>query len=126
MEARSGGSPISIDAAELIEQYAVSSSETLLILDEDTPYEEQLHLVLVRRSKILDHIVIGAPYTAGIFRFVDAGERSLQFQFESDAVWIAFVKERGSRGIGGLPPGASRRRGLLAKRYLALEHKGAA
>lgn len=123
---RTGGASIAIDAAELLEQYAVSASDTLLVLDEDTPYEEQLHLVLVRRTKILDHILIGAPYTAGVFRFVDASERVLQFCFEGDAVWTVSAKRQGKRGFGSLPPGASRRGGFFARRYLDLEHKGAA
>ena len=123
---RSGGAEIAIDAAELLEQYAVSSSDTLLILDEDTPYEEQLHLVLVRRDKILDHILIGAPYTAGVFRFVAASEGVLQFRFEGDAVWTVSAMQRAKRGFGGLPRGASRGGGFFAKRYLELEHKDAA
>ena len=123
---RSGGAEIAIDAAELLEQYAISPSDTLLILDEDTPYEEQLHLVLVRRAKILDHILIGAPYTAGVFQFVEADERALKFRFEGDAVWTVSAMQRGKRGFGGLPRGASRRGGFFAKRYLELEHEGAA
>lgn len=117
---------MTIDAAELLEQYAISPSETLLVLDEDSPYEEQLHLVLAKGSKIRDHILIGAPYTAGVFRIVGVGDRIVQFRFEGDAVWSVTVRSHPSRGFGGLPHGSRRRGGLFAKRYLDVKHGGKA
>jgi len=123
---RSGGKSITLDAASLVEQYAVSPTLTLLVLDEDSPYEEQLHLVLLRKSKKLDHIVIGAPYTTGVFRVVDADKDTLRFRFESDAVWSVSANAKGQRGIGGLPRGARRRGGIFVRRYLKLEHGGVA
>jgi hypothetical protein len=43
-----------LDAAALVAQYAVSGTRTLIVLDEDTAYEEQLHLVLLQEGEVLD------------------------------------------------------------------------
>ncbi len=116
---------VTLDAAALVEQYAVSASDTLLILDDDTPYEERLHLVLVRKNRILDHVEIGSMYTSGIFKEVAVSNDTLQFRFESDAVWSVAIDGDGKRGFGGLPRGSRRRGGFFARRYLKLEHGSA-
>ncbi|MEM8724736.1 MAG: hypothetical protein AAGE86_04350 [Pseudomonadota bacterium] len=113
---------ITIDAAILIEQYAVDDSDTLLVLDEDTPYEEQLHLVLVRKNRILDRIVIGSIYSSGVFKEVSASSNTLQFRFESDAVWSLSIDSAGRRVFGGLPRGARRRGRLFARRHMFLDY----
>lgn len=117
---RSGGGVVTIDAAALDAQYAISPSDTLLILDEDTPYEEQLHLVLLRDDQVLDHVVIGAPYASGVFCAEETHGDMLRFRFEDDAIWILTVGARGRRGFGGLPSGARRRGGMLAPQYIVL------
>ncbi len=122
LRSRDDGKRITIDAAILIEQYAIDDADTLLVLDEDTPYEEQLHLVLIRKNRILDHIVIGTIYSSGIFKEVGAAGNTLRFRFESDAVWSLSIDSAGRRVFGGLPRGARRRGGLLARRHLFLEY----
>lgn len=117
----SGHEPVVLDAACLLAQYAVSDTDTLLVLDEDTPYEEQLHLVLLRDDHVLDHIAIGAPYASGVFHPVELSADTLRFRFESDSQWMLAIDMNGRRGIGGLPSGASRRTGLLAPRYIKLD-----
>ena len=116
-----GGEPVVLDAACLLAQYAVSGTDTLLVLDEDTPYEERLHLVLLRDDRVLDHIDIGAPYATGAFRPVEMSVGTLRFHFENDAIWTLAVDAHGGRGIGCLPSGARRRTGLLAPRWMTLE-----
>lgn len=106
-------------------QYAAYASDTLLILDDDTPYEERLHLVLIRQSNVLDHVEIGSICTSGIFKEVGVSEGILRFRFESDAVWSVSIDGEGKRGIGGLPQGSRRRGGLFARRYLKLEYGSA-
>lgn len=119
---RSDGSSITLDAAELVEQYAVSEIDTLLVLDEDCPYEERLHLVLMRRDRIIDYVEIGVMYMPGIFKPVSANGGELRFRFESDAIWTLTISETGRRVFGGLPAGASRNGRFLKKRHLFLEH----
>ncbi|MEM9501741.1 MAG: hypothetical protein AAF941_07835 [Pseudomonadota bacterium] len=119
---RLGGQSLTLEAASLIEQYAVSQSDTLLILDEDCPYEERLHLVLVRDAEVVDYIEIGAMYVPGVFRELGLRNNTLQFSFESDAVWTLSIEPESRRVLGGLPRGASRRGSILTKRYMFLEH----
>ncbi|MEL7217190.1 MAG: hypothetical protein AAGK01_02030 [Pseudomonadota bacterium] len=126
IRSRASGSKITLDAAVLLAQYAISDDDTLLVLDEDCPYEENLHLVLVRGSRVIDHIELGMIYTGGIFKEISAADDTLRFRFESDAVWSLTVDSRGKRGIGGLPTGSRRRGHFFSRRYLELEHGGVA
>jgi hypothetical protein len=123
---RDDDSSIEIDAASLLVQYLLDDGDVLLVLDEDLPYEEQLHLVLVRGAAIIDHVVIGAPYASGIFHEVGLDHDRLSFRFEGNAVWIVDVDHRGSRMPAGLPPGARRRGGWLARHHLSLSRADAA
>lgn len=116
--------PVKLDAARLIAQYAVSGSDTLAVLDEDVPYEEQLHLVLFRNGRIIDHIEIGAPYATGEFRPIDEHGSILRFAFDGDDVWTLSVEAEGRRMFGGLPAGARRRSGFFAPRHLFLKRGG--
>lgn len=117
---RDDGALVMIDAAALRAQYLLPQSDVVLVLDEECPFEEQLHLALVRGGLILDHLVIGAPYTSGVYQEVDFDGSVLRFRFEGESLWTLTPKVQGSRGLFDLPPGARRRGGLLAPRYLFL------
>lgn len=119
---RGGAATVTLDAAALVAQYAVSETETLLVLDEDTPFEEQLHLALLSDDRLLDRVVIGAPYATGAYRPLKVGSDYLRFNFEGAVPWTLTVRAEGRRGLVRLPPGARRRSGLLAPKYLFLEH----
>lgn len=125
LKRRSGGDVLTLDAAELVEQYAVSETDTLLVLDDNCPYEERLHLVLMRNDRLIDHIEIGAMYVPGIFNPVDHRDRELRFRFENDSIWTLTISEAGERMLGGLPPGSRRRKGFFAKLYMFLRLGGA-
>ena len=120
LQERSGGNTITLEAASLLKQYAVSEIDTLLVLDEDCPFEEQLHLVLARDGRILDHIYIGMMYMSGMFALIDSGDRWLRFKFEGDAIWTLRIEAKGRRGLGLLPSVAWRSGGLLSRRYMFL------
>jgi hypothetical protein len=122
LQSLQGARQIVVDAASLCDQFAVSRSETLLILDEDNPYEERLHLVLVRGDDVLDHVVIGAPYAGGIFRIVDSHSDRLRFRFEGETIWSLSVDPEGRRSLAGLPRGARRRGGLLTRAHISLNY----
>lgn len=122
LRARGSGVVVRLDAVALVAQYAVCDSRTLIVLDDDTPYEEQLHLALLHAGDVLDHVVIGAPYASGVFRPVESAGGTLCFRFESDAIWTVSVRAEGRRGWGALPTGAQRRTSLLAPQYLVLAH----
>ena len=123
---RKDGAVIEVDAASLLVQYQLGTGDVLLVLDEDTPFEEQLHLVLVRGAAIVDQLVIGAPYVDGIFREVEARGDRLSFRFEGDAVWTVGLDSHVSRMPVSLPSGSRRRGGWLARRYLSLSRKDVA
>lgn len=113
-----------LDAATLLAQYQVPSGDMLLVLDEDCPYEEQLHLVLVRDDTVLDHIVIGCPYATGVFRECGAADDRVRFRFAGDeTLSVAVAPQRGLLPAR-LPRGARRRGGWLAAHWLQLVSEG--
>jgi hypothetical protein len=120
------GGSVEVDAASLLAQYQLPDGDVLLVLDEDSPFEEGLHLVLVRGDRVVDHVVIGAPYASGIYREVAVEDDRLVFVFENDMTWVVRSDHRGSHRIGGLPAGARRRGGWLATRHLSLSRGDAA
>lgn len=113
---------IELDAATLLAQYRTRSGDTLLVLDEDCPYEEQLHLALVRGDKIVDHIVIGGWYATGMFEAVGIDEGSLRFSFGDKRVLRLSVEEQSSRK--SLPRGARRKGSWFAPRFMTLAFEG--
>lgn len=117
---------IEVDAVSLLAQYLFGNGDVLLILDEDCPFEEQLHLVLVRDAAVIDHLTIGAPYASGIFHELEVSDQGLTFRFESETAWQVSLDGQGSRIPSHLPPGARRRGGWLSRHYLSLSRKGAA
>lgn len=117
---------IEVDAASLVAQYLFDNGDALLVLDEDCPFEEQLHLILIRDAAIIDHLTIGASYVGGIFRELGISGERLAFRFESEAVWSVGLDSQGSRFTSALPSGAHRRGGWLSRRYLLLSRKEAA
>lgn len=117
---------IEVDAVSLLAQYLLDNGDVLLVLDEDTPYEEQLHLALVRDATIVDHVVISGLYASGIFREEDVGTDHLTFRFEGEAVWTVKVHALGSRLPARLPSGARRRGGWMSRHHLAMSRKDAA
>ena len=105
------GAKITLDAATLVAQYILSSGDIVLVLDEDCPYEEQLHLVLIRGAVVLDHLVVGAPFASGIYREIELGDDVLAFGFSGDSIFVLGVREGGLFRRFRLPAGV-RRRGL--------------
>ncbi|MGW8192374.1 hypothetical protein [Sphingomonas hankookensis] len=111
---------IEVDAASLVAQYLFPNGDVLLVLDHDCPFEEQLHLVLVRNAAIIDHLTIGVPYASGMFHELEVSDRGLAFRFEGRAVWSVGVDGQGFRILPALPSGAHRRGGWLARHHLLL------
>lgn len=120
---RDTGVALILPAAALLAQYRVPSSDILLILDEDVPFEEQLHLVLVRGVDVLDHLSIGAPYASGAYREVDTDGDVLRFCFAGDEVLALTARAEGRRMPERLPSGVRRIGGWLALHYLMLQEE---
>lgn len=117
---------VAINAAALLAQYQLGDGDVLIVLDEDDPFEQALHLVLLQGTRIIDHVAISAPYAGGIYREVSVEGETLSFLFENEVIWRVSSDRHGSRGLRGLPSGAHRRGGWLTKRYLSLSRGTAA
>ncbi|MHB2263866.1 hypothetical protein [Aliihoeflea sp. PC F10.4] len=111
---------LTLDAARLAAQYALPWGDILLVLDDDCPFEEELHLVLVRKGAILDRLGIGFPYTPAIFEEMGHDGCELRFTFESDKLWMLHVEESGTRSLSWLPAGTRKRGRWLKPRHLHL------
>lgn len=118
---RDSGETLQLDAATLVAQYALASGDVLLVLDEDTLYEERLHLVLVEGVTVDDHLVIGAPYATGLFREVGIRDDRLCMRFAGDEALTVSVAPASSRLPQRLPAGVRRRGGWLAPHRLAID-----
>ena len=118
---RSTGAGLTLDAAALVAQYRFASGDLLLVLDEDVPFEEVLHLVFVRDGRILDHLVIGVPYAAGLYRELALSDDALHFAFWGDERFILTRPDRAGRS---LPRGVRRRGRWFAPPHLSLRASG--
>ena len=116
---------MTLPAVCLLDQYRLPSGDVLLVLDEDVPYEEQMHLALVRGTSVLDHLTLGAPYATGAYRKIATEGTSLRFSFAGPDVLTATVLDRGTRIPPRLPAGAHRRGRWLGKHYLVVTTLGA-
>lgn len=114
------GVTITLEAVTLLAQYRTASDDVLMILDENCPYEEQLHLVAVRGSEVIDHLVIRAPYATGSFEALGTGEDGLLFRFAGGDMYRASVAEAGARLPRPLPGGARRTSKWFARKFLHL------
>jgi hypothetical protein len=118
-----GKTDIKIDAAQLLAQYQSQHGDVLLVCDEDSPYEERLHFVLLRQNQIIDHLVYGGLYTPGIYKEVSCENNAVRFTFASDQVLTLALRETPSRWNNKLPPGARHRGSLFQKHYLILKYE---
>ena len=95
-------------AGRLLEaQFPIASENaTVLLVTEDTPYEEALHIHLVNDAgAVLETITVGAPYTPGILK-----EPRMVSPYE-----LAFDFQRPRRLRVHFPP-----KGIVRRKYLEL------
>jgi hypothetical protein len=91
------GSKVGFVRARLIEAQYSCSAGFLIIASCDVPYEEELDISL--RAKVsfnlLDEMMLGLPYTPGIFGgVVMSGPNMLEFSFFGRDRWIVEVFDR--------------------------------
>jgi len=106
---------------------------SLLLLTQDSPYEESLHMLLVAPGaktaqqipiEILDELILGGAYTPGILTEVAvAGENSLEFSFFGKDRWRVTAHANPRPAISGALTSMGKRPlgYALRKRYLELE-----
>ena len=78
-----------VDAFELGHGY-------LLLMTEDCPFEEALHIYFFGEDgRLKDHLELAAPYTSGLVRGVEwAGANKLNFRFPAESSWQVEIRER--------------------------------
>jgi hypothetical protein len=89
---------VAVRGIRLEAQYEVSG-RFLLMLTEDCPYEESLHIYLLdAENSLLDEIRMGQPYTAGILTDLDATTKdTLEFAFFGNDRWKLKVLQKPQR-----------------------------
>ncbi|GEM_PF-1608604 len=94
---------------KLIEEQFDCAGWYLLLLTEDSPYEECLHILLLDNNcGLLDSIDIGAPYTPGILENVHPEQDHLKFEMYG-YIWRIKIHRNAKRWPAfALPRGASR------------------
>lgn len=79
--------PLLIDGILLQAQYRVGS-RYLILLTEDCPYEEALHVYLLNHAhQVLDALELGLPYTPGIVKNLAPQGDTLTFSFFGEDHW---------------------------------------
>ncbi len=84
-----------LDGLLLEAQYECSAGY-LLMLTEDCPFEEALHIYLLDRSlRPIDKLVLGKAYEPGILKSLKvSGKNSLEFSFFGGDTWWLRVLEK--------------------------------
>ena len=81
---RNGKHSQAVLGKELIDQYKVGNFY-LVLLTEDCPFEEALHIYLFdSNADLVDHLELSAAYHAGIFKLKALHDDGLSFSFFSE------------------------------------------
>jgi hypothetical protein len=109
---------LTIDGAILEAQYALDDSYLLLVTD-DSPYEETLHVYLMNSEfEMIDSVHLGYAYTSGILRDVRiVAGNALEFTFSGSAVYRLTVHSE-ARHLWNAPRGPAEVLRFLGKRRL--------
>lgn len=95
-------------AGAILEGAFETEAGTLLVTTDDVPFEEIVHLVLLRRGAVRDQWDIGFPYTPGTVSGLLATRGTLVFSF-ADQRFRVTASERGRFVLPGSAPAEARR-----------------
>ena len=74
--------PVVVEGSILEAQVQLADGRYLLVLTEDCPHEEQVHVILLDRFlRVRDRYRFGRPYTPGIVESINVNENALRFLF---------------------------------------------
>jgi len=114
------GHPLATElAGSLLEAQYRCHTGYLLLLTDDSPYEEVLHVYLISRElRLLEQVDVGAPYAPGVLGHLQVvSENELAFSFPVATRWHIRVESQPRRL--STPLGVSRPHcHLLSKCYL--------
>ena len=94
-------------AGQCIEaQFSLADGAVLLVLSDDSPYEEGLYVHLLDAlGTVIDSILGSSPYASGIFKFKASGNNWMDFNFFSNDVTYRVSVLEASRFRFILPTG---------------------
>ncbi|MEY8710218.1 hypothetical protein [Mangrovibacter phragmitis] len=73
----------------------VDADRYLLFLTNDTLFEEMLRIALIRPGEgVIDMLVVGAPYSTGIFEELDVQKTAVNFRFIGDTTWTVSIPKK--------------------------------
>ena len=114
-----------LQAARLEAQFHVPPGLFLLFLTDDSPYEEQLQILLLDpHFQVLDGLTLGQPYTPGILANLESQDAlRLRFDFFADTPLRVSVHPEGAFHVHRrLPSFASALKGrFFSRHYLTLQ-----
>lgn len=114
-----------IHAASLEAQFQVQPNLFLLFFTDDSPYEEELQILLLdTHFQLLDGLRLGQPYTPGILSGLDPqGEQRLLFDFFSSTRLLLSVHPEGVFHLSRRLPSFARplRGRFFSRHYLSLQ-----
>jgi len=98
--------PLEVEGALLEAQFELEDGRRLVWLSDDSPYDEGLHIYLLgHEDTVEDSIHAGADFAAGIVKFREVGEWSVDFEFFLNAVVYHLGVEQAPRFRLRLPTG---------------------
>jgi hypothetical protein len=128
---RGGNDTGTVLPGAVLEAQLAADAGWLLFTTHDTPFEEQLDIILIDRSyRIVDVASLYGPYTTGTFRnlAIESGE-SVLFDFFGDHVWRVTLLDRPRFRLPlarlGEPAGVHRRFGFTRNFAVTAVERGA-
>lgn len=113
--------PLVVDGSSLEAQYRIDS-RYLLLLTENCPYEEGLHIYLLDNAhRVLDGLELSVPYAPGTLKNLRALDNALTFSFFGEDHWrldVLKVPTWNLREAWGGP--ITRKAGIFRRRWMLL------
>ncbi|MDH5326863.1 MAG: hypothetical protein OEZ68_15415 [Gammaproteobacteria bacterium] len=114
-----------LEGVALEAQFQTENDRYLLLLTDELPHEEQVHVYLLdNKCRVLDSLEIGEPYTTGLLQNIKIGVNDvINFTFPNEANRYRLrVMEKSKRSMFSTPVKAvTQNKGPLRKRYLQIE-----
>lgn len=112
-----------LDGAVIEAQFDMDDGRFLLLIGDDSPYEERLQVLLFGPAlEQMDSLEIGAPYAAGVVDDVVPSKAELSFRFAERQFTVRARKNPRFVFPGSLPSGIRRSGAPWRKRYLEISN----
>jgi hypothetical protein len=119
--------PLMLEGLRLEAQLEGDQGEALLLLTEESPYEEGLHVYLIdSKASVVDSMEAGAPFSPAILALKQMGEHWLEFEFfQTGTLYRLYVEPRAA--LHWPAPKGFKYKTALAKHRLVVKvmHQGA-